>query len=106
MTDEKAARAQRAEGVQRHRQIGIGKLGALQILDEVGIEPIDMGFDCRAIDANIPAILHVEPGVVDEIAEHQQRHQHDQADKPNAPPLGHVGRRPKPSCCSGHVGHK
>ncbi|UPK32903.1 hypothetical protein IVB18_32355 [Bradyrhizobium sp. 186] len=106
VTDEKAARAQGAEDVQRDRQIGIGKLGALQILDEVGIEPFDMGVDRRAIDANIPAIFHIERGVVDEIAEHQQRHQRDQAGKPRVPSRGRGGRRLKPSCCIGDVGHR
>ncbi|WP_426615146.1 hypothetical protein [Bradyrhizobium sp. McL0616] len=103
MTDEKATRAQRTEHIQRRRQIGIGELGALQILDEVGIEPIGMCIDRRAIDANIPAVIHIERGIVGEIAEHQKRHQRDQAGEPNVTPRRHPGRRTQPLCCTGDV---
>ncbi|MEK9283415.1 MULTISPECIES: hypothetical protein [unclassified Bradyrhizobium] len=91
MTGEDAARAERAEGVQRHRQIGIGEPGALQVPDEIGIEPVDMGLDRRAIDADIPAVFHIERRVIGEIAEHQKRDQRDQAGKPGRPRRAEIG---------------
>ncbi|MDN3278739.1 hypothetical protein QWJ07_31065 [Frankia sp. RB7] len=105
MADEKAARAQRTKGVQRRRQIGIRELGALQILHVVRIEPVDMRIDGGAVDANVPAVIRIERGIVGEIAEHQHRHQRDQAGKPDVALAGRVGRRSRPSCCSGDVGH-
>ena len=105
MADKKAARAQRTKGVQRRRQIGIRELGALQIFHVVRIEPVDMRIDGGAVDANVPAVIRIERGIVGEIAEHQHRHQRDQAGKPGVALAGHLGRRSRPSCCSGDVGH-
>ncbi|QPF94259.1 hypothetical protein [Bradyrhizobium commune] len=100
MADQKAARTQRTEGIERHRQIGIRELGALQILHEIRIEPVDMRIDRGAIDANVPAISHIERSVVGEIAEHQQRHKRDQAGKPGVSRRAEIGRRPPPSSCT------
>ncbi|UFW46683.1 MULTISPECIES: hypothetical protein [Bradyrhizobium] len=104
MSEEKASRAERTERVERHRQIRIGEFRTLQIFHEVGIEPIDMRIDSRAIDAHVPAEIHIEREVADEIAEHQQRHQRDQAVVPDIALPGHA-RRPHPSCCPGNVRH-
>ncbi|MBR0777862.1 hypothetical protein JQ625_23755 [Bradyrhizobium diazoefficiens] len=106
VTDEKAARAYWAKGVERHRQIGIGEFRALQILHEIGIEPAGMRIDGGAVDADVPAVVHVERGVVGEIAERQQRHQRDQAGKPQVSRRAEIGGRPPRSCCSGNIGHK
>ncbi|WFU76049.1 MULTISPECIES: hypothetical protein [unclassified Bradyrhizobium] len=104
MADEKAARAQRTERLERHRQIRIREFRTLQIFHEVGIEPIDMGIDRRAIDAHVPAEVHIEREIADEIAEHQQRHQRNHAVVPDVALPGHA-RRPYPSCCPGNVRH-
>ncbi|WP_431203893.1 hypothetical protein ACQ86E_01465 [Bradyrhizobium betae] len=105
VTDQNAARTQGTESIQRHRQIGIGKPGAFQILDDVGIKSGDMRIDRRAIDPDVPAIFDIEHGIVGEIAEHQQRGQCDQAGEPDVRSRRHVGDGLQPSCCTGEIGH-
>ncbi|MBR1091114.1 hypothetical protein JQ621_26965 [Bradyrhizobium manausense] len=105
MIEQQAARAQRTERVERHRQIGIRELRALEVFHVVRIEPADMRVDRRAIDAHVPAVFHIEREVAEEIAEHQQRHQRDQAVEPRAPPSGRADRRRRPTRCPGDVRH-
>ncbi|MBR0792781.1 hypothetical protein JQ631_27220 [Bradyrhizobium manausense] len=100
MTDEKAARAERTERVERHRQIGIREFCALQVFHKIRIEPVDMRIDRRAIDAHVPAVFHIEREVAEEIAEHQQRHQRDQAIEPDLSRRAETARRSRPSCWS------
>ncbi|WP_164938610.1 hypothetical protein [Bradyrhizobium guangdongense] len=99
MTDQKAARTQWTESVQRRREIWIRELGALQILHEIGIEAVGVRIHGRAIDADVPAVIDVDCSIVGEIDEHQERHQHDQAGKPDVASPGHIGRGPWPLCC-------
>ncbi|MGY0573167.1 hypothetical protein ACTGJ9_020445 [Bradyrhizobium sp. RDM12] len=101
----KAIRTQWTKDVQRRRQIGIRELGALQVFHVVRIEPVGMRIDGGAVDADVPAVIQTERGIVGEITEHQHRHQRDQAGKPGIALAGHLGRRSRPSCCSGDVGH-
>ena len=65
-----------------------------------------MRLDRDAIDAKVPAISDVETGIAGEIAEHEQRHQRDQAGQPKIAPRRHAGRRPHPSRCTGNVRHR
>ncbi|MGV7218316.1 hypothetical protein [Bradyrhizobium sp. UFLA05-112] len=75
----KACRAQRPENIQRHRQIGVGKFGVFQILDEVWIKPLDIGIDGRAVHTNVPPESYARMAVDDKARKHQHCHEHGKA---------------------------